>query len=86
VSSGFPVFQPSGCPESRLTQGVALGRPGYPTPLALNIPSAQQNFTLTNVSIPVGQGYVILMSDIYNSSNIVSGRDLACTLDLASEV
>jgi hypothetical protein len=84
--SGFPVVRPSECPDSGLTHAVAPCRPGYPTPLALNIPSAQQNFTLTNVSIPVGQGYVILMSDIYNSSNIVSGRDLACTLDLASEV
>lgn len=78
------MFQPSGCPESRLTQGVALGRPGYPTPLALNIPSAQQNFTLTNVSIPVGQGYVILMSDIYNSSNIVSGSEKGRTSDVAT--
>lgn len=46
--------------------------PGYPTPLALNIPSANQNFSLANVSIPIGQGFVVLMTDIYNSSNIVS--------------
>lgn len=47
-------------------------RPGYPTPLVLNIDSAMQNFSLANVSIPVGQGFVVLMTDIYNSSNIVS--------------
>lgn len=40
--------------------------------MALNIPTAQMNFSLTNVSIPVAQGYVILMADIYNSSRIVS--------------
>jgi len=46
--------------------------PAYPTPLALNIFANQSTFSLANVSIPVGDGYVILMADIYNSSNIVS--------------
>lgn len=44
--------------------------PAYPTPLALNIFANQSSFSLANVSIPIGDGYVILMADIYNSSNI----------------
>ncbi|KAL7008193.1 hypothetical protein EMMF5_002375 [Cystobasidiomycetes sp. EMM_F5] len=51
------------------TRNISL-LPMYQTALALNIPSARQNFSLANVSLPIGDSYVILMTSITNASLI----------------
>lgn len=57
-------------------QRTNVSRPYYGTPLALDIPSSQGSLDLSGVSIPKGDGYVILMTDVNNSSHIVSGLRL----------